>query len=161
MGPGYESRPGVVTAVKTTAKTLTVSEVRIRNTSSKSIASVKLGWTISNDVIKKGTILEGETSLMPIDKGLASGDTILLTSPILSFSEMKQEFSDAGNLKGNFEAYVFVSQIVFSDESRWKVGDKVAISENGLSPLFLNASFTGELGGLTIVPLKKALVCPK
>ncbi len=123
MGPGYESRPVVVTAVKTTAKTLTVSEIRIRNTSSKTVASIKLGWTISNESIEKVPISQGVSTLIPIEKSLAPGGTTLLSFPLVSFSELKQQLVDAGNLKGQFDAYVFVSQIVFSDNSSWKVGD--------------------------------------
>lgn len=162
MGDGYESRPVVVSAVRTTAKTLTVTEVRIRNISSKPVTTIRLGWFITNEKDGKSeTLLDGESQTIPLEKTLAIGDTVLLKLPVMSFSETRDALTAKQALKGNFDAYVFVKNIMFEDKTKWNLGEKVEIKKGTFDPSIVNATFAGTTNNLHVLPLNKAAVCPK
>ena len=130
FGEGYRTRPVVVSAIRTTAKSLTVTEARIRNNSSKPVNSVRLAWILTNEKDGKNEVVySGESQLLPFEKTLAIGETTLLKLPLFSFSEIKDAISAKHALKGRFDAQVFVKDIVFEDETKWTVGEKVEMKK--------------------------------
>lgn len=161
LGEGYESRPIVVTATKTEAETLTVSEVRIRNISSKPASSLKLGWNLS---VSNGDILtplkEGITTLIPLTPQLQSGETTLLKIPVFSFTEFTESLPKDSQLKGKYKTVIFVQEITFTDKSKWRVGDEVKVKNQESDPVIVNASYSENLTSLFVSPLRKS-VCPK
>ncbi len=161
VGEGYESRPVVVSAVRTIAKTLTISEVRVRNISSKSVAAIKIGWFVTNSSLGPEPVLKGESALIPMEKGLVSGETSLLKLPLMSFVELRRGLSEKGRLRGEFDAQVFVSNVYFDDATQWKVGDKVAVSKQTFDVSIINTAFAKSTAGLSVMTLNKAAACPR
>ena len=129
-GPGFETRPVVVSAVQTTVKTLSVTEVRLRNTSSKPVTAVRLSYVLNNEKDGKSEMIHrGESQMVPLEKSLLVGDTVLLKFPVFSFGEFKESLAAKQALKGDFNVQIFVKDITFDDQTKWTVGDKVEVKK--------------------------------
>src|ERR1051325_12208819 len=125
MGEGYESRPVVVTSVRTEAKNLSVTAVRVRNISSKPVAAVKFEWRLLNENAMNAVLQKGETPLVNVSGGLVSGEGKTLKLPIISFREIYKSLLQGQRLEGGFRVEVAVSEILFEDQSSWTVGQSV------------------------------------
>lgn len=161
LGEGYESRPVIVSATRTVAKSLTITEVRIRNISSKSVSAVKLGWFIVSRNNPSVILTDGVSPLIPIESSLAVGDTTLLKLPLMSFSEIGPQLAKKAPLLGPYDAFVFVKEILFDDRSTWTVGEKVILRSPVSNISYIKAAFAQRPAVLTVVPLAKPLICPK
>ena len=161
-GSGYESRPVVVSAVKTTVNSLSVTEVRLRNISSKPVTSVRLSYVLNNEKDGKSEMIHtGESQIVPLEKTLLVGDTVLLKFPVFSFGEFKESLAAKQALKGDFNVQIFVKDIVFEDQTRWSVGDKVEVKKNGFDEAMIKVAFAKPTKMVTVMPLSKSVVCPK
>lgn len=161
MGEGYESRPVVVTSVKTELKDLSVTAVRIRNISSKSVAAVKFGWYLFNESNSRFVLQEGESPVISMEGGLAVGEGRILQLSIVSFGQVSKPLIQGGRLEGDYRLEIAVTEILFEDLSTWTVGQKVAVQKQASNTLIVKVSFRVGTVPLTVTPLKAAPNCPK
>jgi hypothetical protein len=158
MGEGYKVRPIVVTSVETEARTLSVKAVRVKNISTKAVLAVKLAWTLSDERYPKKILREGETSLITMDKTLASQDNRILKVGVVSFLELYKPFLKPSTLEGNFRLEVGVSQVLFEDQSSWQVGQSVSVVPNFRTRI-VKANYSGSAA--SVVPLIVPDACAK
>lgn len=118
-GLGYESRPAMVVSVATEKKSLTIAAVRVANHSSKTIATVKLGWYLSKRSDPNPVLQFGQTPSIPIHNGLPVGETYVLKQPVVSFGKLHKPLSKEGRLEGHFRLAVAVTEIQYEDGSLW------------------------------------------
>lgn len=128
MGKGFQSRPAVVTSVKSEIKTFSVTSIGIVNNSSKSISALKLSWTLSREESPESILQQGETPLITLENPIATKASKRVTFPVVSFLEATKPFVKNGMLKGNYRIDVAVKEIQFSDKTTWVAGQDVAIS---------------------------------
>lgn len=161
MGEGFRMRPVVVTSVKTEAETFTVTAVRLNNISSKTVRAVKLAWNLDESQARDVVLHNGETGLVPIKGGLATGQSIVVELPLVSLSDVRQRLVEKGLAGGKFSVRVAVSEITFVDETKWKVGDKVDIVDASLSAKIVKIGFEKGASRLMVTPLAKTSYYPK
>lgn len=161
LGEGYESRPVVVTSVKTVLKDLSVTAVKVRNISSKPVAAVKIGWYLSNEREGPSVLKEGETQFVDVENGLAVGEAKVLQLPIVSFGRIYKSLVRGGHLEGDYRVEIAVTEILFEDQSTWRVGQKVAVQRQGFGAPIIKASFKSGTAPLTVTPFKTSPICPK
>jgi len=161
MGEGFESRPIVVTSVRTELKNLSVTAVRIRNISSKPVTAVKLGWYLSNENEKSVVLQQGETPLINIDRSLAVGEEQVIKSPITSFAEIHRLLVQAGHLEGCYRLDVMVTEILFEDQSTWKIGQSVTIQRPNSDPSIVRAMLRKGSLPIVVTPLSLSPACAK
>ncbi|HMV99632.1 MAG TPA: hypothetical protein PL157_11820 [Acidobacteriota bacterium] len=120
FGTGYNSRPAMVSSVKTDMKQgLTVTRVQILNNSSLAITGVKFTWFVTNDTENKKVVLFGTTQLVPVPETKA-GTYSLVNFPIVTFANEAHKLVQKGQLEGNFTISVAVTEVVFIDGSSWQ-----------------------------------------
>lgn len=161
MGEGYGLRPAVVTSVRTNLETLTITAVRIENTSSKPIASVRLAWHTFNET-EPGTLLERNfLPMIPSGLSIERGTSKVLRTPVISFAQMKSSLESEGKLKGSFRTEVMVTEVLFADGSRWKVGDKVELVSNNPGTKFVKTAFDPTVSTLKVKPFMASNLCAR
>lgn len=162
MGEGYESRPVVVTSVKTELKTLAVTAVRVRNISSKPVIGIRFGWYLSKDA-KRNTILKhGETPANLLDRKLATGEGRTMLLPVVSFREIYKPLLRNNQLEGDYRIEVAVIDVVFDDQSRWTPKQKVSATKAlGASAIIVEVALGKSFKPLTVTPLEAAPPCPR
>ncbi|GEM_PF-1760674 len=160
LGEGYESRPVVVTSVKTEKNNLSVTAVKVRNISSKSVTAVRLAWILFTEGKRDLLLLEGETPIIAINKGLATDKAEVLQFPVVSFAEISKSLPKEKQLEGDYRLEVFVKEILFEDRSSWQVGQKVAVRNQLSNVSVVKASFPKKMEPLVVTPLSTALQCP-
>ncbi len=161
MGEGYESRPVVVTSVKTELKDLSVTAVRVRNISSKSVVAVKFGWYLLNESDRRFVLQEGASQVISMEDGLVVGEGKTLQLPIVSFGQVSKTLIRGGRLEGDYRLEIAVTEILFEDLSTWTIGQKVAVQKQASNTLIVKASFRVGTVPLTVTPIKAAPICPK
>lgn len=159
MGEGYESRPVVVTSVRTEAKTLSVTAVRVRNISSKPVAAIRLGWYLADENNNLTNLQQSETSFIPMDKALETDKTELFKVSVVSFLDIYKPLVRDGRLEGSYRLEIAVTEILFEDQSTWRVGQQVTLETQPSKPAIVNASLKNR--PLTVMPLKLNPICPK
>lgn len=160
MGKGFDTRPVVVTSVKTDLATFSVVAIRIRNISSKSVTGVSFKWSLTNEKNPKVTLKEGETPLGNVGQELASTHESILTVPVFSFLDIHKKFVKKGRLEGNFRVDIAVSRLLFSDGTFWNEGQAIVISPQYFGS-FVKAAYFERSGPLQVSPFTVSPACAK
>jgi len=118
-GPGYDSRPVIVTSVLSdAAKSLTITKVRVKNASEKSVSAIKLGWAL----IKEGesaVLQRGETPLIAMSSSLQPNNRQTVSYPVVNFGKLSKNYISRDILTGSYRIDIIVSEVVFEDETNW------------------------------------------
>lgn len=155
VGPGYKSRPVVVTSVMSdTSKGYKVTDVALKNISSKPAAAVRLSWNIYSDKANS-ILLRGQTTLITWSEELPENARRQIKHDILSFAHAAKQLANEGGLDGHYRIEVGVSEILFADGSIWTVDgnqtDEAAFIKTSLSKRFVP---------LKVTPLSPQQFCP-
>lgn len=157
-GKGYESRPIVVTSVRSEIKARSVNAVRILNISSKPAAGVKLGWTLSKENAQDRILEKGETPLVPIPHGLAVKEDKVLDVPIVSFLDLKKNLKEKS--EGDYRVDVRVTEILFDDGSQWNEENTAGMKQSG-EAVIIKIALGKTFVPLTVTPFKPLDPCAK
>lgn len=126
MSEGFNSRPIMVWSIKCD-KTLSVRGVFIQSSTDKKISALKVGWKFVKKIEGKEkfkTLKTGETKLLRLEEMLSFKDTKYLEGDFISLYDVYKPFLKEDKLEGDYKLQIFVSEILFSDKSSWKLGDK-------------------------------------
>lgn len=160
-GPGYESRPVVVSSVRTDLKDFEVTAARVRNISSKPVVAVKLEWSLYNARGGYRLVRRGETPMIGIDGGLPTGESKILSYPIFSFTKVSAELLREASLEGDFRLDVAVAEITFRDGSTWAAGKEATAQRLTDGAIIVKASLRGGFAPLRVTPLRPAAACAR
>lgn len=116
---GFDSIPVRVTSVRSEGdKGLT--EVGLRNRSSKSVIAVKIGWYVSTEG-GPGTILaKGETPLLALPATLPANETLQLNVPPVALVKILKPLLKRNTFDEDLGVQVLITEIVYEDGSTWK-----------------------------------------
>lgn len=118
MGPGYDERPVIVTAVMSDL-TGTVTTVMLENESAKVVSAVKLEWYLTTDQERATILQQGQTPLIAPSGALAPGKYKELKFPVVSFARVSQPLLKKDTLTGDFRIEIAVAEIQYEDGSSW------------------------------------------
>lgn len=135
LGPMYESQPvKVIGVVSNAAKGYKVTNVGLKNTSSKVVSAVKLTWYVSSEQTGNTVLLQGETQPVSLEGGLPIGKSQYVKTPVVSFGRVSKPLLKEGALHGTYRIEVAVTGILYEDGSMWEGDpkDMVAAVKAGL-----------------------------
>lgn len=144
MSEGFNSRPLMVWSTNSDAKTLSVRGIFVQNLTNKKISALRVGWKFVKKIEGKEEfkiLKTGETNIIRLEKDLNYKDTKYLEGGFISLYDIYKPFLKKGNLEGDYKFQVLVSEVLFSDNSSWKLGDKKSVeilSENTESSLSMS-----------------------
>jgi hypothetical protein len=161
MGKGFDTRPVVVTSVKTEGLTSSVVAIRVRNISSKTVAALKVRWRLIEEKQPKNLLQEDETPHISVQPGLASENELTLTVPVMSFLDIHKPLVRQGRLDGDFRVDISVARILFSDGSVWTEAQTNVRTLQPQLPFFAKAGFSNPSQPLTINPIRVPAACAK
>lgn len=92
---------------------LTITEVGVRNRSSRKIIAVKIGWHLYRVEDENSILLKGETPLLGVT--LSPKERRTVQYPVVSFAKIYPPLVKDGELKGQFRIIAFISDVVFED----------------------------------------------
>ncbi len=163
MSEGFNSRPLMVWSTQCDKKTLSVRGIFVQSLTNKKVSALKVGWRFVKKIEGKDefkTLKSGETKIIRLEKDLNYKDTKYLEGGFISLYDVYEPFLKKGKLEGDYKFQVLVSEVFFSDNSSWKLGDKknVEILSENAEPSFVNAS----LGTTYVIPaeINPKQVCP-
>ncbi len=155
IGPGYKSRPVVVTSVMSNSSNgFKVTHVVLKNISSKPAAAVRLSWSIYNDKANS-ILLRGQTALITLSKEIPENTWRQVKHDIFS-AETAKPLANEGGLDGHYRIEVGVSEILFAGGSTWIV-DRIQPDEAA----FIKTSLSKSSALLRVTPLSLPQFCPK
>lgn len=155
MSEGFSSRPLMVWSTRCDTKTFSLRGVFVQSLTNKKISALRIGWKFVKKIEGKKefkTLKIGETKLLRLEKDLNYKDTKYLESEFISLYDVYEPFLEKDKLEGDYKFQILVSEVLFSDKSSWRLGDKKdleVLSENA-DPSFINAS----LGTTFVIPVK-------
>lgn len=118
MGPGYNSRPVIVTAVVSNLKG-TATRVMLENNSSKTVSAVKLEWYLMTDQDRSTVLQQGQTPFVTPSGTLPPGKARELKFPIVSFAKIYQPLLKNNVLAGDYRIEIAIAEIQYEDGSTW------------------------------------------
>lgn len=118
MGPGYNSRPVMVTAVVSNLKG-TATRVMLENNSSKTVSAVKLEWHLMEEQDRSTVLQQGQTPFVTPSGTLPPGKSRELKFPIVSFAKIHQPLMKNNVLAGDYRIEIAVAEIQYEDGSTW------------------------------------------
>jgi hypothetical protein len=154
-GKGYESRPVIVTSVKTEFRSLSVTAVRVRNISSKRVSALRFAWYLSRENDQKNILKQGETPVTYVDHGLATGEAKTMKLPIVSFVEIYQPLLRNKQLEGDYRVDIAAVEVMFDDQSKWTPNQEVAVVRRAGGTVMVKIAY----GTLEVTPLEHAPPC--
>ncbi len=98
---------------------LTITKVGLQNNSGKTISAVKFNWYLFREESPKKILRKGETPFIGLGE-FEAGEKQVVEYPIVTFANIYQPFVKDGKLKGKFVIGIAVSEIQYTDGSRWK-----------------------------------------
>lgn len=117
---GFDSIPVRVISV-TSKRHQGLTNVELRNQSSKPVTAVKIGWYVSSED-GPGTILtKGESPLLSLPATLQADGRLQLSVPPVSLAKILKPVVKGNTLRGDFSVQVAVTEIVYEDGSTWKL----------------------------------------
>lgn len=115
----FDSLPVRVTSI-TSKGNKGLTDVELRNRSTKAVSAVKIGWYVST-VNGPGTILtQGESSLLSLTAPLQANEKSEFSVPPISLAKILKPMVKGNTLRGDFSVQVAVTEIVYEDGSTWK-----------------------------------------
>lgn len=121
IGPMYESQPVKVIGVLSDAnKGFKITNVGLKNTSSKAVSAVTLSWYVTSEQTGDAVLLQGATQPIILANGLPVGKSEYFEKPILSFGRVSKPLLDGGALHGVYSIEVAVTGILYEDGSTWE-----------------------------------------
>ena|SRR6266576_4405300 len=97
----------------------TISAVRLKNNSGRTVDGVKFAWYLFRDQAPQEILRKGESPILGV-AGLSAGGSKLVTYPIVSFGNIYEPLLKNGELTGDFVLEVAVSEITYEDGSKWE-----------------------------------------
>lgn len=164
LGPGYESRPIMITSVKTEnieRGDIQINTVKLRNISNKRAMAVKIRWYLSTQDDRATILHYGETDFIDIKGGLKSQEATILNFPVISLEKLRREISGNENLKGLYRLELAVTGILFDDDSSWVLGSEQRSQKQIPDNYFKNSFRPGTPEPLTVKPFPNVQSCPK
>jgi hypothetical protein len=125
MGPGYYSRPVVVTAVVSNLSG-SVSRIMLENNSTKTVSAVKLEWYLMTEQDRSVVLQQGQTPFVAPSGALPPGKYKELEFPIVSFAKIYQPLLKNNVLAGDYRIEVGVAEIQYDDGSSWTAKTETA-----------------------------------
>jgi hypothetical protein len=118
MGPGYYSRPVVVTGVVSNLSG-TVARVMLENNSSKAVSAVRLEWYLTTEQDRSLVLQQGETPFVTPSGALPPGKYRELKFPIVSFAKIYRPLLRNNVLTGDYRIEIAVAEVQYEDGSSW------------------------------------------
>ena len=116
---GFDSIPVRVFKVRSEGEK-GLTEVGLRNRSSKSVIAVRIGWYVSTEG-GPGTILaKGESPLLALPATFQANETLQFNVPPVSLVKILKPLLKRNTLQGDLGVQVLVTEIVYEDGSTWK-----------------------------------------
>lgn len=116
-GAGYATVPVRVFSVKSDIRKGLVG-VSLRNRSDKGVKVVTLGWYVSEAQTTGAIVASGETAAIRLS--LPSQEKLELATPAIGWEDVLRPAMTNGVLRGDFDIWVVVSQLVYEDGSTWR-----------------------------------------
>jgi len=142
-GAGYATVPVQVFSVKSDIRKGLVA-VAVKNRSDKAVSAVTLGWYVSEAQSAGAIIAKGET--VALNASLPSEAKLELATPAIGWEDVLRPAMSNGVLRGDFDIWVVVSQVVYEDGSVWKFPQPTNVSRVTDK---LNAHFEGGCANQT------------
>ncbi|HEX7317630.1 MAG TPA: hypothetical protein VF297_27255 [Pyrinomonadaceae bacterium] len=115
-----DRKPVIVRSVTTEAERgLAVTRVGLFSRS-KAVKSVRLRWYLSDDRNRGVILLQGETPVIKLDKGLPARGTIEVSQEVVSFEKILDRVKDHAARGAEFHIDVSVGSVVYADGSTWE-----------------------------------------
>lgn len=119
----YFSDPVMVSSVSSTIKDVrgpSVDGIKMLNFSNKTVNSVTVAWTLKNEKDLNKVLLQGDTPVIELsDKPMQSGAYASIPFRDVSFVEIIKPLLVNGEINGNFDIELYISDIGFADGSTW------------------------------------------
>ncbi len=160
FGKGYDSRPLMVTSVRTGWKTNAVEAVRVRNLSSKAISEFKLGWILSTPDNGEIAAAKEDAASISLSQDLARGQGETFEKIVVSLSDINETYLGGRGDPNDYRLEIVVTEIRFVDGTTWQTGQEVALNKPAEAQ-FIKASFVKSASKLTVTPMKRAMHCAK
>lgn len=96
------------------------TEIGIVNNSNKTVAAIRFKWLLFEGENRDRILQQGSSPLLALRTILVpEGKKILLYQPV-SLLKIYRPFLRNNVLNGDFEAEIFVEEVIFTDNSTWK-----------------------------------------
>jgi hypothetical protein len=157
-GQGYNSVPVMVSGVSSTisdGRGLSVNGFKMLNLSNKTVNSVTVAWTLKNEKDPNTVLLQGTTPVIRLsDKQMQSGAYASIAFPVVSFIEIHKPLLVNGEINGDFEIELYISDIEFADGSSWTSKAKEDTKAN-----VHHVSYKAPVAPLVITPFVSTVAC--
>lgn len=158
VGQGYNSVPVMLSGVSSTindGRGPMVTGFKMLNLSNKTVNSVRVAWTLKDEKDPNKVLLQGNTPVIELsDKQMQSGAYASIAFPVVSFIEIHKPLLVNGEINGDFEIELYISDIEFADGSSWTSKAKEDIKGN-----VRHVSYKAPVAPLVITPFVSAVVC--
>lgn len=159
-GPGFNSVPVMLSSVASTNKIdkgPSVAGFKMLNLSNKTVNSVKVAWTLKNEKDPNKILLQGNTPVIQLgDKQMQSGAYASIAFPVVSFVEIHKPLLVNGELNGDFEIVLSVSEVEFADGSSWS-----SKAKEDTKAIVQHVSYKAPVVPLAITPFVATAACDK
>jgi hypothetical protein len=119
---GFDSIPVRVISV-TSKGNQGLTNVELRNRSSKPVTAVKIGWYVSTEDGPGTVLTKGESPLLSLPATLQADERLQLKVPPVSLAKILKPVVKGNTLRGDFSVQVAVIEIVYEDGSTWKFSE--------------------------------------
>lgn len=149
MTAGYEYLPVLVTSVTSEIKGgAAITQVKVKNATSRSISAVKLAWYLSPRDERTSILQSGQTSMVDLPEEIPAGATREVKFPVISFAKIHKPLLRNGVLYGEYRIQVAVSEVRFSDGS----AQTILSSRNGSTPTMIIKAAHRTISNETFCP---------
>ncbi len=128
LADDYLTSPVLVQSVS--SKRFEAGQIEIQNISNKSVKAVKVRWNLYQDEDRSKFLKEGHTKLLTFGKELPMGKTGFIKYSFVSFKDFSKDFLVKGEINKNFDVDVLVDEVIFADDSFWKMGENISADIN-------------------------------
>lgn len=118
MGPGYASKPVVVTGTVSDLSG-TATSVMLMNNSSKTVSAVKLEWYFTTEQDRATILQQGQTPLIAPSGSIPPDKYRQIYFPITNFYKLSRPLVKKNALEGDFRLDIAVAEVQYEDGSTW------------------------------------------
>jgi hypothetical protein len=118
MGPGYASRPVVVTGTVSDLSG-TATSVMLMNNSSKTVSAVKVEWYFTTEQDRATVLQQGQTPLIAPSGSLPPDKYRQIYFPIANFYKLSRPLVKKNTLEGDFRLDITVAEVQYADGTTW------------------------------------------
>lgn len=112
-----------VVIYQVSSKRAGVERFYIYNISRKSVKAIKVRWMLYENEDRTKSLQQGRTGLLNFSKELSFDNSAYIRYPVIALTDFSGNYLVNNKLNKNFDVDLVVDEVLFADNSVWKIED--------------------------------------